>query len=259
MEKEVSPYFFSGTSGLVLPIPKYRFPAPFESASRLTYYASQLNSIEINSSFYKIPLPATVAKWAGSVHPDFRFTFKLWREITHNKGLDFNEEDVTRFFHTIDRVESKKGSLLIQFPASITAEYRMQLEKLLYVIKKADRQGWDLAVEFRDRSWYNEAIYGLLHAFDAALVIHDMPASATPWLEHSSEFIYIRFHGPAGDYRGGYSEDFLNEYALYIHEWIKEKKKVYLYFNNTVGEAWDNLQTMNALLAEQNGSLSYKR
>jgi len=60
-------HFYSGISGLQLPIPKYLFPDPYKQSSRLTYYASLFNSIEINSSFYKIPLSTTIAKWAASV------------------------------------------------------------------------------------------------------------------------------------------------------------------------------------------------
>jgi len=48
------------------------------------------------------------------------------------------------------------------------------------------------------------------------MVIHDMPASATPLSESKSEFMYIRFHGPGGRYRGSYSDDFLFQYADYI-------------------------------------------
>ncbi len=81
--------FYSGTSGLVLPVPKLLYPAEFQDKSRLTYYASLFNSIEINSSFYKIPQIPTVCKWAESVPDNFQFTFKLSKAITHAKGLEF--------------------------------------------------------------------------------------------------------------------------------------------------------------------------
>src|SRR5436190_2981557 len=88
---------YSGLSGLQLDIPKYLFPPPFENASRLTYYASLFNSIEINSSFYKIPHSKTLARWCVSVPGNFRFTFKMWRGITHTPGLHFSGGDVTVF------------------------------------------------------------------------------------------------------------------------------------------------------------------
>src|SRR5262249_30420523 len=52
--------FYLGTSGLVLPVPnKQHFPEEFKAGTRLSYYASLFNSIEVNSSFYKVPRPAT--------------------------------------------------------------------------------------------------------------------------------------------------------------------------------------------------------
>ena len=62
--------------------------------------------------------------------------------------------------------------------------------------------------------------------------------------------MYLRFHGPTGNYRESYSEDFLNEYATYISAWIEEGKEVYVYFNNTMGDAFNNLKTINGLLSE---------
>src|SRR5690606_34276184 len=130
--------FYSGLSGLQLPMPKHLFPPPYENSSRLTYYASHFNSIEFNSSFYKIPQPGTVTKWAASVPEHFRFTFKLWKGITHNKGFNFNQEDVVAFFNSVNAVNEKKGCLLIQFPPGLGRESINQLEKLLGCINESN-------------------------------------------------------------------------------------------------------------------------
>jgi uncharacterized protein YecE (DUF72 family) len=249
MKKILAP-FYSGVSGLQLPIPKYLFPEPFKNFSRLTYYSFLYNSIEINSSFYKIPQPPTVSKWNNSVAKNFRFTFKLWKEITHSKELKFNQEDVKKFFKSINSVENKKGCLLIQFPKSTGNEYFLQLEKLLTCIKEITDGQWKIAVEFRNKLWYNDYTYKLLNIFNAALVIHDMPKSATPMILHKSDFMYIRFHGPTGNYGGSYSEDFLKKFADSIKEWRKEGKKVYVYFNNTMGDALKNLNTLNSFMSK---------
>lgn len=243
--------FYSGLSGLQLPVPKYLFPPPYENASRLTYYASLFTSIEFNSSFYKIPQPATVTRWNASVPDHFRFTFKLWKGITHNKGLNFNEEDFVAFFNSINSVNEKKGCLLIQFPPSIGKEYINQLGKLLSCIYECDpSQEWKVAVEFRNRSWYEEDVYDLLDFHKAAIVIQDIPKSATPLLNHKSDFMYLRFHGPTGNYRGSYSGDFLKEFSSLIKEWIKEGKTVYVYFNNTMGDAYNNLKMLNSFVQQ---------
>ena len=103
--------FYGGLSGLVVDMPKYLFPPPFENASRLTYYASHFNSIEINSCFYKIPRVKTIQTWVDAVPDDFRFTFKLWQNITHKPGLIFESSDVELFMNAIAPAKNKKGCL----------------------------------------------------------------------------------------------------------------------------------------------------
>ncbi|MBA2422067.1 MAG: DUF72 domain-containing protein, partial [Chitinophagales bacterium] len=90
-------------------MPQSLYPPEFQGKSRLTYYASLFNSVEINSSFYKNPKISTIIKWAESVPDNFQFTFKLSKDITHSKGLDFNHEDVDRFIEAIAHVGNKKG------------------------------------------------------------------------------------------------------------------------------------------------------
>src|ERR1700712_55123 len=104
--------YYAGTSGLVLPVPnKTHYPAAFKEKSRLCYYASLFNSIEVNSSFYKIPQAQTIEKWVGMVPDGFRFTFKLWKGITHEKNLIFNPDNISRFMNAISVVGNCKGCL----------------------------------------------------------------------------------------------------------------------------------------------------
>src|SRR5688500_4981021 len=123
--------FYCGLSGLQLPVPKYLYPEEYQAATRLTYYATFFNSIEINSTFYKLPLASTISKWTTVVPEDFKFTLKLWKEITHQKRLEFKEEDVARFFERAANAGNKKGCILIQFPPSCGRENLIQLEILL--------------------------------------------------------------------------------------------------------------------------------
>ena len=248
-------WFYSGTSGLVLPVKnKQLYPLEFQHKSRLTYYASLFNSIEINSSFYKIPMASTVAKWAGEVPDSFRFTFKLWREITHQKGLVFNPQDVEHFIRTIDNVGNKKGCLLVQFPPSFKLPLVNRLNALLIAIRDSDAEGkWNVLVEFRHSSWYDDEVYELLDSYGVGIVVHDKPASETPFLNSDLEFSYLRFHGPNGDYRGIYSDDFIMDYAERIRDLHSEGKKVFVYFNNTMGDAIKNLISLNQLVNEEEG------
>lgn len=246
---EQQPNFYGGTSGLTMPVKnKQAFPPEYQDKTRLQYYASLFNSIEINSSFYKLPIGKTVAKWADSVPDDFRFTYKMLRDITHNKELAYNPDDIHRFMASINHVGDKKGSLLIQFPASITIDRMPQMQRLLYDISQADVAGWDIAVELRSKTWYTEDVFRLLDEVQMGMVLHDMPASAAPLQDTEVDFVYLRFHGPGGGYRGSYEDDFLSEYASYIRDWQADGKRVYAYFNNTMGAAVFNLMTLNDML-----------
>ena len=195
--------FYAGTSGLVLPVPnKTFFPKDFQEKSRLNYYSSMFNSIEINSSFYKIPQASTVSKWVIDVHGDFQFTFKLWKGITHNKQLTFNDDDVKKFIDVINNAGNKTGCLLIQFPKSTTITAYPQLKNLLDIVSDVNTMHWKVAVEFRSTTWYIEEVYELLNEHKAGIVLHDMPSSLTPMAKITNDFVYLRFHGPGWQVQG---------------------------------------------------------
>lgn len=249
MRGPIPPLFYSGTSNVVVPAPnKQAYPPAYQNKSRLHYYGSLFNSVEVNSTFYKLPKAATVARWATEVPENFAFTFKLWQEITHQKGLSFDPELIPPFINTINQAGERKGCLLVQLPPGTTLN-PFQLNHLLQTITDADAlQGWKIAVEFRHRSWYQDEVYQLLAQYGAAMVWHDLPASAAPMPDMEAGFVYLRFHGPQGGYRGSYADDFLYEYAQYIREWMQDGKTVFAYFNNTMGEAVKNLITLNRMV-----------
>ena len=235
----------SGTSGLVLPVPQSLYPPEFHGRSRLEYYASMFNSVEINSSFYKMPRTATIKKWIDSVPDHFQFTFKLPKEISHAKGLIFNPELVENFMNVIEVANDKRGCLLVQFPPSLKFDLISEVERLLISINSANLSKWKIAVEFRNTSWYNDELYALLDKHNACMVQHDLPASAAPDYQPIINFEYFRFHGPEGTYRGSYSNDFLIQKAQEVKIGLQKGKQVYCYFNNTMGDAIKNLQTLN--------------
>ena len=241
--------FWSGTSNIELVEKnKKAFPPAFQSGSRLAYYSSLFNTLEINSTFYKLPLPVTLEKWALEVPAEFRFTLKVWREITHSTHLLFPHGHIEKFMGIANHMGDKKGALLVQLPASTDSSHSPQLEMVLEKIQQLNPpNGWKVAVEFRHPSWYNEQTRSLLERHRAALVWHDRPLRADVSAE--SPFIYLRFHGPKGDYKGSYSDVFLQDKAYQIQDWLTKGKNVYAYFNNTIeGDAPRNLMTLNNMV-----------
>lgn len=237
--------FYSGLSGIGLPVPKSEFPPEYQEKSRLQYYASLFNSVEVNSIFYKLPRSSTVGHWRKSVPDYFQFTFKVSKTITHVKELNFNKEDVKAFVNTVAETGDKKGCLLAQFPPSLKIERMAELQNLLEALGKASNDEWRIAVEFRHPSWYERELYELLDEYHISLVIHDMATSATPLPESAGNFVYLRFHGPEPRYRGDYPDEVLKKYSGLIKGWLVKGKCVYAYFNNTMGNAVNNLHTLN--------------
>lgn len=242
--------FYSGTSNVLSPIKQSEYPIEFSGASRLTYYASLFSSVEINASFYKLPKMATVEKWGKNVPGNFRFTFKVSKGVTHAKDLLFSVEELELFVETVALVGDKKGCLLVQLPPKVSREKEEELAGLLECLRD-NAEGWKIAVEFRHSSWYNREIYRLLQRYGTGMVEHDLPKSATPKTEVADNFKYLRFHGTEDRYRGSYNDALLDGYAKRIAGWVKEGQEVYAYFNNTMGDALGNLQTLNRLVSAQ--------
>jgi len=194
-------------------------------------------------------MASTVSKWVASVPRGFQFTFKLSKTITHSKDFVFKPEDIDHFMEVIDHTGNQKGCILVQFPPDLKIKKIKQVQKLLTKIQKVNAGDiWKLAIEFRDRSWYHQDTYDLLNEYKAALVIHDLPASVSPIVILKTNFMYLRFHGPGGRYRGSYDDELLRQQAQHILAWIKKRKTVYVYFNNTMGDAVKNLKTLNSFL-----------
>jgi uncharacterized protein YecE (DUF72 family) len=105
-------------------------------------------------------------------------------------------------------------------------------------------------VEFREPSWYAVDVLDLLRAHDVGLCLHDMRGSATERLRTAS-FVYVRFHGPTGQYSGGYPEERLRSWAGWLASQQQGGADVYAYFNNDVGgHAPRDALTLRSLLEQ---------
>ncbi len=194
-----------------------------------------------------LPLPI-----GGRVFPIISgLHLKFLKTITHAKELNFHEEDVNAFVNTVAEVKDKKGCLLAQFPPSLKVSSINSLQNVIESLCKATADEWRIAVEFRNASWYEREVYELLNEYNITLVLHDIAASATPLTTLIGSFVYLRFHGPEPRYRGDYADEVLKKYAGQISDWINDGNTVFVYFNNTMGNAVSNLQTLNSYVLER--------
>ena len=163
-----------GISNVVVPGNKQGFPPAFQSTSRLHYYSSIFNTVEINRSFYKTPLYSTYEKWSKDVPEGFRFSLKMSKDITHAKDLQGGLVSMRSFIHAAAGVGHKKGSLLLQFPGKITLDYFGKVEGILRELQQQDpTHQWRKALEFRNDGWYTGETNELLDEYGAVMVLHD--------------------------------------------------------------------------------------
>ena len=259
MKENLKSKLFIGTSGIAVPGNKKAFPPDFHSKSRLNYYATHFNSIEINSTFYQTPMPATFLKWALDVPEDFKFTIKLSKQVTHGKDLQFDLKIIDAFCAAAAALANKKGMLLLQFPGKISIQYFTQVEAILAQLdKQLPQNKWRTAIEFRNADWYVSETVELLAQYNSSLVLHDFSKAKNAFSQQKTKTVYLRFHGPAGDYRGSYTDQFLALQADNINEWVSAQKNVYVYFNNTMGNAWQNALALKAFCQERGSMAEFK-
>src|SRR5215210_4000853 len=178
-------------------------------------YAEEFDTVEINASFYRLPLASTFDAWRGKAPPGFRYAVKANRFLTHMKKLVGCDEDVDRFIGLTRRLERTLGPILYQLPPSLHKDVR-RLDAFLA------RLPMDLehVVEFRHKSWYDEEVLALLDRHGAGFVSHDLKGLASPrWA--SGRTAYVRFHGAAGKYWGRYSDEALLEWT----DWVAEQRR----------------------------------
>lgn len=230
-----------GTSNGHMTGNKSTFPPAYQLKSRLHYYSTIFNTIEVNSCFYKTPLRSTYEKWTADVPEDFQFTLKLSRDITHAKNLGDDLACMNNFLQAAAGTRNKKGCLLIQFPGKINLEHFGQVEHILGELKQYDpHDEWRRAIEFRNDSWYVGETTEMLNEFNAAMVLHDFSKARISTWAGNANFVYMRFHGPSGNYRDSYTNEALDEKAEMIRAYVEAGKDVYAYFNNTAGNAFEN-------------------
>lgn len=184
--------------------------------SHLQRYGRVLNSVEINSSFYRPHQATTYARWADSVPDTFRFSVKLPRRITHALRLQDCWEELDKFLGEVAQLGNKLGCLLIQLPPSlrfdegIAAQFFQQLRL---------RSPCMLACEARHASWFDGPATALLQQHAITRVRADPPAGGQPGPQKpTTEVAYMRLHGSPKIYYSDYSTAFLDTLATELQQ-----------------------------------------
>jgi uncharacterized protein YecE (DUF72 family) len=221
----------------------------------LTYYSQRFNTVEVNSTFYRPPVPGAVHNWAQKTPKDFEFTIKLWQKFTHPEmfqrktGQDavVTRADVDLFRKGLEPLEKagKLGSLLVQFPPRF--HYGEENLARLNATLQAFRD-YPLAVELRHRSWTDHGAETgkILADHSASLVYIDEPKfffSIHQDFKPVGPIFYLRMHGrniekwfrhktAAEKYNYLYSGEELDPFIRGLRHIKDLASKVYVYMNN---------------------------
>lgn len=215
----------------------------------LSYYSTRFRGLEINSTFYRLPLESTLARWRDLTPEGFVFAVKASRYITHIRRLGEPEATVPPFLGRVRALAPKLGPVLFQLPARFPFNGAL-LDSFCHTLDK----GFRYAFEFRDPGWFRGETCDTLKRNGIAFCIFDFAGLRSPDAV-TADFVYIRLHGPLKEpYRGKYPDSFLQERAEAIRRWLGEGRAVYVFFDNTMeGDAvHDALKLSDMLKGEPN-------
>jgi uncharacterized protein YecE (DUF72 family) len=212
---------YAGTSGWAYASWKPGFyPAKTPAARMLAYYASQLNSVEVNFTFRQLPTEKQLTNWLDASTDGFRFSFKAPQAITHLKRLRECGDALTTLQAALlpaDRA-GKLGAVLFQLPPN----FRADVERLKAFLGEVARLKLRAAFEFRHESWFDEAVYAALQQNNVALCIAESDELETPQ-RRTADFLCYRLR------RSHYSEAGLQNLARRFAQ-DAEQNDVYAYF-----------------------------
>lgn len=183
---------YVGTSGYSYKAWKGRFyPADLPDKAMLHYYAQRFRSVEINNSFYRMPVASVLEAWAQAVPEDFRFVLKAPQRITHVQRLKDAGEALAHLVEVAGALQARLGPLLFQLPPNL----RKDLPRLADFLALLPRDG-QAAFEFRHPSWFDDEVFQLLREHGAALCIAEAEGDLEVPLVATADWGYLRLRRP---------------------------------------------------------------
>ena len=171
------------------------YPVDLPAERFLSHYATRLNGVEIDSTFYRMPTPKALDTWRDATPEGFRFAVKASQRITHRERLTLPSDSLAYLLELLPRLGSRLGVVLYQLPPSFRLDLG-RLEAFLTALPK------DLpsAFEFRHLSWFDDETYRLLEKHGAALCVNDNDEFECP-VKLTARHTYLRLR------RDNYSPD----------------------------------------------------
>jgi len=226
------------------------YPEKLAVKNWFNYYVEHFDTLELNVTFYRFPQLSTFENWYKNSSPDFRFSVKAPRLITHYKKFNDCKRLLDDFYNTLNQgLKEKCGCCLFQLPPS----YHYTPERLEKITGNLDLTFRNV-MEFRHESWCHEEVFRELSRHQISFCGMSHPELPSAIIQNSPLF-YYRFHGLDQLYASKYSEEQLADFAAEVitHEGIDE---AYLFFNNDINtNAIYNAQSLQKIFQ----NLSHKK
>jgi uncharacterized protein YecE (DUF72 family) len=244
------------------------YPPKTKQADFLPFYAGRFNSVEIDSTFYRIPTAKTVQQWRERTPEGFVFAAKILQSITHEKCLVGADGDLNEFVGVMDLLGPKLGPLLVQLPYFNKQKFD-GLDSFLRVLEPFLRslpKDHKWALEIRNKQWLGEKFFSVLRNYGVAFTLIDQA-----WMPRPREvfqcgdpitagFTYVRW---LGDRKGIEQRTLVWDRTIIdrtaeLREWVRFLKPiwcrgviVYVYANNHfAGFAPETVRLFNEIWVE---------
>jgi len=219
---------YIGTSGWNYNGWRHSFYGDTPQKQWLRFCAEHFSSIEVNSTFYRLQEKSTFKKWRDETPKGFPFAIKGHRYVTHNKKLLDVEKSVIRCRESASPLGKRLAAVVWQLPAFLKKDIE-RLEKFLRNLRhwKSTRH----AIEFRDKSWFDDEVADCLERHAVAICMSDAP-DWPMWDRVTTDVVYIRLHGHTRKYASSYSKPALGKWATRTQRWLEENRAVHVYFDN---------------------------
>lgn len=220
------------------------YPAELPVKKWFEFYCRHFGTLELNVTFYRFPKLSTLREWYERSPPDFKFSVKVPRSITHFKKLNETSRMVSDFYGLVrDGLQEKLGAVLFQFPPNFSCTE----QHIRRIIDSID-PSFENVAEFRHRSWWNKEAIKQLGEHQIAFCGMSHPDFPDELIGNTNH-LYYRMHGHRQLYASEYSRPELGAIIDKIQS-VKHIKRAYIYFNNDVyGYATKNADSMIKLVS----------
>lgn len=206
------------------------YPEGLPAKDWFKFYCRHFNTIEINSSFYRKPSLSSLQKWYAESPPEFLFSMKAPRLVTHLKRFQIEQEEINSFYELLESgLREKLATILFQLPPS----FSYTPERLDLICSRLDNRRHNV-LEFRHASWWQQEVFDRLQQQQLVFCGQSYPGDLPERAISNNELIYYRFHGKPVLYKSEYDPEVLKHT---LDEIDKKADRAFIYFNNTWGAA----------------------